>query len=279
LSAIDLETEYNNRARVPEHPAIFERWRTDAAAFRAAHANAELGLAYGASERAKIDIFWPTPARDAPIALFIHGGYWRSLDQSLFSHLAAGPNAHGIALTLPGYDLCPTVTIAAIIEEMRAVAIWLWRRYGRRLTASGHSAGGHLAACLVATDWRARALDIPVNLVSAGLSISGLFDLAPLIATSMNEALKLDPAEARRVSPLFWDLPVTARAFDAWVGAEESGEFLRASRTIVDVWSAKGISARYVPVTGANHFTVIDPFSDPASALSLRLVELARAAD
>ena len=98
MNAVDLEAEYNNRARVSEHPAIFERWQRDAAAFRAGHANAELDLAYGSGARTKVDIFWPSPARDVRIALFIHGGYWRSLDKSRFSHLAAGANARGIAV-------------------------------------------------------------------------------------------------------------------------------------------------------------------------------------
>jgi arylformamidase len=277
LNAIDLEAEYNNRARVPEHPTIFERWQRDATAFRAGHANAELGLPYGAGDRRKIDLFWPTAARDAPIALFIHGGYWRSLDRALFSHLAAGANARGVALALPGYDLCPAVTVATIVEEMRAAATWLWRRHRRKLLASGHSAGGHLAACLVATDWRALAADLPSNLVTTGLSISGLFDLTPLVGISMNQELKLDAKEAYRVSPLFWDLPPSALALDAWVGADESGEFLRASRTIADAWGTKGIATRYVSVAGVNHFTVIDSLADPASAMTGRLLELATA--
>ena len=275
MNAVDLEAEYNNRARVPEHPAIFERWQRDAAAFRGGHPNAELDLSYGGGERTKADIFWPSPARDAPIALFIHGGYWRSLDKSLFSHLANGANARGIAVAMPGYDLCPAVTVGAIIEEMREVAGWLWRRHHRRLMASGHSAGGHLAACLVATDWGAR--DLPADLVTTGLSVSGLFDLAPLVGISMNQELKLDAAEARRVSPLYWQLPPRARVLDAWVGGEESREFLRASRAIAADWGGKGIATRYVSVAGANHYTVIDPLADPQSALAGRLVELTRA--
>ena len=97
MNAIDYEVEYNNRARVPEHPEIFARWSRAAADFRASHRNAELGLRYGTSERQIVDLFWPGQGRDAPIALFIHGGYWRSLEPAGFSHLAAGVNAHGIA--------------------------------------------------------------------------------------------------------------------------------------------------------------------------------------
>jgi len=274
--ALDYEAEYNNRARVPEHPAIFARWTRAAENFRATHKNAEFRLSYGRSARECLDLFWPRAKRDAPIVLFVHGGYWRSLSPEMFSHVAAGAGAHGLAVALAGYDLCPEVTVADIVEEICAAAIFLWRRHGRRLLACGHSAGGHLVACLFATDWKKRAPDLPADLVPAALSISGLFDLSPLLHVSMNADLRLDAAEARRVSPLAWEVPAGARAFDAWVGGKESGEFLRQSRAIADSWGRKGVATRYVEVAGADHFTVLDALADPASAMTARLVELAR---
>jgi arylformamidase len=272
----DYEVEYNNRARVPEHPAIFARWTRAAENFRANHADAELRLPYGGGEREAIDLFWPAAKRDAPIVLFIHGGYWRSLAPAMFSHVAAGANARGLAVALAGYDLCPEVTIARIIEEVRAAAAFLWRRHGKKLVACGHSAGGHLAACLLATDWRKRAPELPAGLVPAAFSISGLFDLAPLVHVSMNEDLRLDAAAARLASPLFWQIPAGARALEAWAGGQESNEFLRQSRTIAEAWGQKGVAARYVEVAGADHFTILDALSDPHSAMTERLVELAR---
>jgi len=125
---------------------------------------------------------------------------------------------------------------------------------------------------MVATDWRARGSR--ADLVPAGLSISGLFDLTPLVSTSMNADLKLDAAEARRVSPVFWPVPPSAGTFDAWVGGEESSEFLRQSRIIAEAWEAKAVSAHYREVAGANHFTMIDPLTDPKSPLTSRLAEL-----
>lgn len=279
MTAIDYEAEYNNRARVPEHPAIFIRWARAAEAFRASHPDAELGLAYGKSNREKVDIFWPSAGREAPIALFIHGGYWRSLDPSAFSHLAAGPNAHGIALALIGYDLCPGVSMETIVDQVRAATLHLFRRYGRRhLVASGHSAGGHLSACLVATDWKKLDAGAPEDLVPAGLSISGLFDLAPLMRTSMNQDLRIGAENVERVSPLRWNVPLD-RIFDAWVGGDESSEFLRHSREIADVWAKRGVATRYVALPRTNHFTVLDPLADPASEMCLRLAELVNAYD
>jgi arylformamidase len=277
LSTIDYEAEYNNRALVPDHPQIFARWTQDAAAFRAAHRNAELGLSFGGSPRQTIDLFWPGRGQAAPIALFIHGGYWRALDPSSFSHLAAGVNAHGVALAAVGYDLCPAVSIETIIEEIRAAAIFLYRRHGRRLTASGHSAGGHLTACLVATDWKKYGADLPDDLVPAGLSISGLFDLEPLTHTAMNADLHLDAADLPRVSPLHWPV-MPGRALDAWVGGVESSEFLRQSREVAEVWGRRGAMTHFVPVPGANHFTVLDPLALPESPMTARLLELTKAA-
>jgi arylformamidase len=136
----------------------------------------------------------------------------------------------------------------------------------------GHSAGGHLAACMFATDWAAHGL--PDQLVPAAISISGLFDLSPLVHTSMNADLRLDETSARAVSPLGWPAPSRGR-FDAMVGGEESAEFLRQSRTIVEAWQAVGGGAHYQEVAGTNHFTVIDALADPMSAMSARVAELA----
>ena len=95
--------------------------------------------------------------------MFIHGGYWRSLEPSSFSQMARGLNARGVTVAVPGYDLCPQVTIGDIIAQAQAACIYLWRRFGRRIMVSGHSAGGHLAACMVATDWKTIERDVPVR--------------------------------------------------------------------------------------------------------------------
>ena len=170
--------------------------------------------------------------------------------------------------------LCPEVSIAEIIDQMRHACIFLWLRTGRRMMVYGHSAGGHLAGAMAATDWHALYPKAPPDLVPAAYSISGLFDLTPLVGISMNQDLRLDEAEARRVSPLFWPAPKD-RAFDAVVGALESDEFLRQSRIITESWGKDGAQTRYETIADCNHFTVIDALSDPASAMVRRLTELA----
>jgi arylformamidase len=275
MPAIDLEAEYNNRARVPEHPEIFARWEREGAAYRAAAQDAEIGLKYGPSPRQTIDYF---PAKNddpqTPLALFIHGGWWRSLDPKLFSQTAAGPNAHGISVAVAGYDFCPQVPIAAIIEQMCSACLFLWRKHRKRIFIYGHSAGGHLAACMLARQWKVSASDAPDDLVSAAYAISGVFDLAPLARISVNEDLRLDDAEARRVSPLHWKVP-PRRTLDAVVGGIESAEFLRQSRDMADGWGARGVATRYEEIPGANHFTVVDPLGDSKSAMTKRVVQLA----
>jgi arylformamidase len=280
VAAIDYEVEYNNRARVPEHPEIFARWAGEAEFYRAdmlKNGRAELGLTYGSTPRQIVDLFLADDHDNAPLAIFIHGGWWRSLEPSMFSQMARGPNGRGISVAVAGYDLCPVVTIGDIVEQMRRMCAFMWQRFGRRMTVYGHSAGGHLAAALVATDWRTLYPKAPADLVPAAYSISGVFDLAPLLATSVNADLRLDSEEARKLSPLFWPI-ASSRVFDAVAGGLESSEFKRQSRTIAQTWQRTGAKARYEEVAGANHFTVIDPLSDPQSTMAARVAELAKAA-
>jgi arylformamidase len=270
--AIDYEAEYNNRARVPEHPAIIEGWMRDAAAYRAAMPPRV--LRYGAGERHIIHIFAPDERASRATVLFIHGGYWQGLHPSAFSHLARGLNERGIAVAMPAYDLCPAVSVGGIVDQMRAAAIALAGEGRTRLVATGHSAGGHLTACLLATRWREIADGLPDRLVRAGYAISGLFDLPPLVSTSINGALGLDAEQARAASPLFWPAPA-GTLFDAVVGGDESGEYHRQSLDIVRVWGEAGVGTRFETLSGANHFTVIAPMADAESGMTTRIAELA----
>jgi arylformamidase len=274
MANIDYESEYNNRARVPEHPQIFAQWARDAAAYRALSGSRHVRMSYGDSARQTIDLFRAGTGADAPLAVFIHGGWWRSLEPASFSHMAAGLNAHGIDVAVPGYDLSPQVGIADIIEEMRAALLLLWQTYGKRMLAYGHSAGGHLSAAMMATDWAAVAPGTPADLVPVGYGISGVFDLLPLVGVSMNADFRLDAAGAKAVSPLHWRAP-SGFTFDAVVGALESSEFLRQSRDFADAWGEAGVATRYEEIAGTNHFTVLAPLVEPDSAMVRRLVALA----
>ena len=282
MPAVDYEREYNNRARVPEHPQIFAQWTRDAEDYRvqAMHERrAELGLAYGSTQRQFIDLFMPKGdakgGTKAPLAMFVHGGYWRSLDPSMFSHMARGLKAQGVTVAVAGYDLCPEVSIAEIVEQIRHACLFLWLRTQQRIMVYGHSAGGHLAGAMLATPWHTLYPKTPEDLVPAAYSISGVFDLSPLVQVAMAQDLRLDEAQARGVSPIFWPAP-KGRVFDAVVGGIESSEFLRQSSEIAKVWGRDGAITRYEALPDKNHFTVLDALSDPHSAMVARLVELAK---
>ena len=269
VAGIDYETEYNNRARVPENPALMAGWADDAASYRQTHAPRV--IRYGSGPRQSIDFFAGDGA--GPLVVFIHGGYWQALDGSSFSHMARGLNAHGIGVAVPTYDLCPQVSVGQIIEDMRQATREL-AKLSQALVMSGHSAGGHLAACMLATDWKAYDASLPPNLVRAAYAISGLFDLAPLVPTSINKAMGLDQAAAKAASPLFWK-PPSHGSLDAVVGELESAEYHRQSRSIVGRWGKAGLATKFGTVPAANHFTAIAPLADPASSMTLRLKELA----
>ena len=268
ISGLDLEMEYNNRARVPEHPDFIAGWHRYAAAYRSA-ARCELDLAYGAGERQRLDLFYPQGGdRGGPVVLYIHGGYWQALDKSSSSHLARGANERGLTVAVPSYDLAPAVSLGEIVTEIETAAEFVFKRLGRPLIASGHSAGGHLAACLMARP-------TPQRPIHAAMPISGLFDLPPLVPTSINRALSLSTEEAHRLSPLEWPAPKQGR-FIAVVGGAESGEFLRQSRDLVRVWKQAGLDGRYHEVPEAHHFNVLAGLADPGDALVDHLADLAK---
>jgi arylformamidase len=277
MTDVDYEFDYNLRARVPDFAEIFARWAREAEDYRAEALKrdcAELGLSYGDTPRQFIDLFWPAADKSAPVALFIHGGFWRAFDPSSSSQLARGFNGRGIAVAVVGYDLCPIVTIGDIIVQIRRACIFLWQRFGQRLLVTGHSAGGHLAASMVATDWRTLYPKAPTDLVPAAFALSGIFDLTPLLDIPVNQDLRLDAEAAHRDSPLFWPI-APGRVLDAAVGDCETGEFKRQSSTIAETWRRRGAQTQYAEFPG-NHFTVLDALTDPASAMVGRIVELAQ---
>jgi arylformamidase len=268
----DYEVEYNNSRRVPDAGALAERWEVASAAYRDT-ARAELDLRYGPSDRQRYDVFFADS--DAPLVVYVHGGYWQGGDRRLYSFLAEGLNANGLTLAVPSYSLCPTVSVLDIVGELRAFVAVLWKRTRVHPLVVGHSAGGHLTAAMVATDWR-DVPDVPDDLVRGGVAISGIFDLQPLVSTSINGALGLDLESARDASPRFWPPPPSRRALTAAVGAAESSEFLRQSREIVESWGAAGLETEYLEVPGTNHFTIVDGLTQPRSPLFERVSAMAQ---
>jgi arylformamidase len=271
-AAADYEAEYNNRKRVPEYPEIAERWALLASAYRLA-GDTELDQPYGSRERQRYDLFHGA-GEDAPLVVYIHGGYWQRGDRKDYSFVARELNASGITVAIPSYTLCPTASVMEIGDEIQQCLAALWKKLKKHPTVIGHSAGGHLTAEMLARNFGGFA-GVPNDLVRSGYSISGVFDLGPLIGTSLNEALGLTKGTARAASPLFRPPPPKGKRLVAAVGGEESAEFLRQSREIAENWGKVGIAAECELIAGANHFTVVDELIRPGSAMLARIVAMA----
>ena len=267
LTAEFVEREYNNRALVPEHPAFFARWERDSAFVRAT-LPCELDLAYGPAPRHRIDFFPAANARGTLV--FIHGGYWRSLDKDMFSWLAAAWVAAGMNVAMPNYRLAPSVRIDDIVDDLIAAMNWLMDSPSPlgegpgsgRVVVSGHSAGGHLTAALFAAPRSSLHFD-PARIMG-GVPISGVFDFAPLKLFSFNADLKLDDAAVARLNlagrPSTIGAPLVVAA-----GAAESSEFRRQSQVLADAWAGQVRSLLLLP--GHNHFSVVDAFSERGQPL------------
>lgn len=274
----DAASDFADPSLARELIEVLPRWKRDALAYRESlGARAALDLPYGPRARQRVDIFPASDGSDGPVAMFLHGGYWQSMHRLSFSHLARGANAHGVTVAVGGYTLCPEASVEAIVREVREAVSFVARRFKRPVTVYGHSAGGHLAACLVATDWRTVATDLDAVTVPAALCVSGIYDLDALVRTPLNEKLRLDADSAAGVSPLRWPLP-SGRRVVAWVGEREPQEFHWQAERMVARFTAAGTDARQVVGVGCSHFTVLAPLADPASAITHDLVALARGA-
>jgi arylformamidase len=273
MSDLDYEAQYNNRARVPEHVAINARWFAASAEYRT-QKHGRLDLAYGSGERQRYDLF-PGNADPRPLVVYIHGGYWQRGDRAEYAFLARELNAAGLAVALPSYSLCPAVGVMDIVGELRQFLAALWQSTRVYPLLVGHSAGGHLTAAMLATDW-SQISGVPADLVRAGYAISGVFDLPPLVGTSLNAALRLNAESAHAASPMFWPPPPKARVFAAAVGGLESEEFLRQSRALVRSWRQAGVTAEDVVVANTNHFTIVEELTRPTSPMFKSVAALAR---
>jgi arylformamidase len=267
-----VERGYNNRAAVPDHARWLAHYPRASAEARAALAP-KLDLRYGPGPKETLDLFLP-PGRARGTFVFLHGGYWRAFDKSDFSFVATPFVAQGLAVAVVNYDLCPDVSIAAIVDECRRALGWIVREgaaqgaHPGRVVVGGHSAGGHLTAMLFATDWSAHGF--AEHPVAGGVSLSGVHDLAPMVQfASYNTDLKLDDAEAARQSPVLL-APRTRAPLVLAAGADETSEFVRQTRILWDAWPQNRPAGATGPmlIAGRNHFNVVVDFADASSDLT-----------
>ncbi len=268
---MDWDDAYNNRGHIEGAESYPPRWASEAAAFRdrlAAAGRAQLDIPYGATARERLDLFLPEGVA-LGLVVFVHGGYWRAFSKSDWSHFAGGALAHGWAVAMPGYTLCPQIKVSGITRQVAAAIAVAARSLGGPIRLAGHSAGGHLVARM-ACEAPPLPEAVAARIVSV-LSISGVHDLRPLLRTAINGDLRLDRAEAMAESPALLTpregIPVTC-----WVGADERPEFRRQNALLANVWTGCGAATREVEEPGKHHFNVIEPLADRDSALVAALL-------
>lgn len=274
------EREYNNRLRVPEYQQIFSRWAETGKQFRDLHQNdhgTQLHQAYGESDSSELDYF-SCGVPGAPLFVFIHGGYWRSLDKHDFSWVAGPFLTAQVNVAVINYALCPKVSIEDIVCQLQDGCAWLFRHadalgFDRgSITIGGHSAGAHLAAMMLCADWPAWGPDLPPDLATSALLISGLYDLEPLLSAPFVQGdLKLDADSVARLSAAYLPPQSGSRAITA-VGGLESDEFKRQNQLIERHWPAHFLED--IPMPGTDHFTVVDALMDPTHPLTQAAIAL-----
>ena len=267
---------YNPRLLVKNYQEIFDRWGEQSERARAS-LGCYLDVPYGPSEAEKMDVF-RAQGKSRGLLMYIHGGYWRSLDKKRFSFVAPALARAGITVAVPDYALCPAVQVEDIVMQVVQACAWLYRNaenFGapaNRLHLCGHSAGGHLAAMMLCCRWPDYSADLPKKVVGAAMSISGLYDLAEIVKVpSVNCDVHLDERSALKVSPAFLPPATDAPLYTA-VGGEENEGFHMQNRLIGEKWGK--VRKTDIPCPGKNHFTVLDQVSDPESGLFKSMLEM-----
>jgi len=254
--------EYNTRLSVPDTEKILARWFVRAEQVRKRAANRAIDLPYGSHPGERLDLFRAARS-DSPLLVFSHGGYWRSLDKSHFSWIAPPYVDAGISVALLNYGLVPEISIEAQVRQHLRALTWLWDEADKlgfareKIVVAGHSAGGHLAAMMLAAIWPVWRRDLPVDLVKAGVAVSGLFDLNPvrLAHDYLNRDLGLTPARVAALSPSRMR-PRHRRPLITAVGSQESSEFHRQSRLIRRARPKS--DTRHFVLRGRHHLSACD---------------------
>ena len=269
-----LDAQLNNRERVPQFQAYFDRWRASSDAAAAAHPLRQ-DIAYGPTPGQRLDLFVPQREGPAPLLFFVHGGWWQSLDKADFLFPAPLFLERGVAYASVNYDLAPSATIPEIADQVRRALLWAYRNGAEhgidpsRIYLAGHSAGGHLVACFLTEDWGRYGLEaLPYR---GCISISGIYDLTPLPLSYQQPVLKLTEEAAAAFSPRFHP-PAALQGggvpLVCAVGGTESQEFLDQQAEFVADWRAAGIAVEEVALPDRDHFSAVDAFAEEGHPLA-----------
>jgi len=266
-----LDREYNNRGKVAN--TDHKIYQSDGSKRAKAAFKTKFNVSYGDGPDELLDLYLPTRAGPHPVHLFFHGGYWISNTKDDFGFAALPFVERGIAVVVVEYGLIPSVTMAGLLNHCRSALAWTWKnaeRFGgdvNNITLSGHSAGGHIVAMLMATNWPEFDPEMPLEPIKAGCGISGVYDLEPVRLSFLNKDLGLTAATARMFSPVLLEPEVRAPLLLP-VGGDEGPEYIRQSMDMAEAWVTKGVDAKVWVMPDCNHFDTINQFLDPASELS-----------
>ncbi len=264
-----LDAQYKLMGQIPAHQPILERWKRDSEAARAkGGGQALIDLRYGGEALQTLD-FFKASKPGCPLAIFIHGGYWRSQDKSMFSYVAAPYVERDINVAVINYRLAPAVNMDEIVKDVADCAAWLYRNAdslgfdAERFFVAGSSAGGHLTVSLLCTDWSAYGLP---GIVKGGCALSGLYDLEPIRLCFLNAVVGLDAGMVSRNSPLL-HVPKQAPGLILSVGGIESDEFQRQQNVFAKAWRKNGLDCEVITQAGGHHFDMIDRWADPRTEI------------
>ncbi len=273
-TADELENQYNPRLAVPDHQEFLSRYASLSAETRE-RVPCRLDLRYGQSAGETLDVF-PAAIATAPVHVFIHGGYWRTLDKSDFSFVGGMLAAAGATGVVINYDLCPAVTVADIVGQVLRALAWVYRHGaelggdGGRLYVSGHSVGAHLVAMALAHDWSGGE-GLPEDMLKGGCAISGVYDIEPIAHTSIQDDVHLTPEQIGRYSPMRVP-PKSSSPLIVAYGAEEPSEWHRQSREFADLCRGQGTACELREIEGTHHFSIMDQLADPTTPLSRAMI-------
>jgi arylformamidase len=272
----DVESQYNPRKAVADVEHFAQRAAALSAATRRRRTDARLDLRYGAGALATLDVF-PAAVPDAPLHVFLHGGYWRGRDKSDYSYVADALAPRGIATVVMNYDLCPAVELPAIVRQVREGLQWI-HAHARELggdpaaiTVSGHSAGAHLIAAALPRAGEPAPAWVP----RAAVLVSGIYELEPVLAISVNQEIRLRPEQVDAMSPLRHP-PTPSVPLVVAAGGAETAAWVRQSQDFVGACAAAGGSAAYVELPGLHHYSIMNALETPDGVLARLITAYAR---
>ena len=276
-----LNAQYDLRPLWPDVPEVIAHRENESARVRE-RSPGRLDIAYGDAPGERLDVFPPSNGRGGgPALIYIHGGYWQLSDKNDTTYIAPAFLDAGISFITLNYTLAPAGTLDRMVDECRRAIAWVWDNAAEigvdrhRLYLAGHSAGGHLTAMMLATDWKQISENMPANPIRGACSLSGLYDMEPIRLCFVNDALGLKQEEVQHNSPLYLD-PLADIPLILSVGDLETDEFKRHQTELFAAWTAKGLAVEEIPAPDCHHYTIVGYFGGPGTTLHRAMIDMIR---